>query len=933
MKSMLPMVKFSFLVPTRNRPDLVARFLQSIVDTTSDINGLEVVLCFDDDDIESQKITDDRLNIKMVVLKKGATMGELNRACFDASTGRYVMLLNDDVILRTKGWDDIISGVFVSFEDDIALIHVNDLLFREKLCTFPMLSRRACLEIGICPSEYKRYRIDDHIWDTYNMLAYLGHKRIVYLPDVVFEHDNYEHAKKPQAGHTFKSEENKVYVPNQEIIEKDAAIFDSKLAERKKNALILASLVEGSKTERVLASYNGMLSVVKDLGYRRPDFITTMGGAPAATIDPRRPPTVTVAVVTSDIYKEHAKKCLQLLKRYTPQFDLVILDNNNSKDFSHPREMNKMRGMVKTDYLVLLDDDVFVEEGWLQGLLDGMDEDTGIITPLHRDKDGNVSYAGVYLAGDGLGTHAHLLDVPAAPRPVQCVCSAALMIDMRKCRDIPFDTSYRKYFFDLDYGLKVWEAGYKVVCTPKSIVTHLGGATLSWFTEEASKLVKRDAAIFTGIWVASGRLAEIEKRQWSKYPFIKGICDMPVRINAFFKEAGKMDFAAFKSGYADLIGAIRPMRLFNGMTAHAVFECIHACKKRGDFEKMRFCEEEHNVLVQYKRSLKFMLFDVVKAFLLRIFTAIKSNRFSYGVVNGIYKSLKSVFDLYLRMPSQIRGITDKPVFKLFAMYEAVRKVAVSAPKGAAPPQVSVKDTPKGGALVLSSLPPDKMKTYLPGIEGEPTLLITAGQKDAFDGYKTIEFRDSSGNASDTIDVNNISPSLLAELKAREFDLVAVLYGEPLKWGDARFERLVALLGRRFTIFFPGNGRRDYANYDDPNRILYNKAYLGSMFSFIPRPKGKKVLDVGCSDGLVCDLLLNENPESVTGIDVMDSVGCNYKDERLRYFKMDASKLSFDDASFDLTFSIATLEHCIDPLVVLREMRRVTKSGGYCYVQA
>ena len=109
--------KFSFLVPTRNRPDLVARFFESIVDTTEHLDELEIILCIDEDDEASKAITHDYLSCRKVVVPKGHNMGALNRACFDASKGRFVMLMNDDVILRTKGWDVIVAAVFESFSD------------------------------------------------------------------------------------------------------------------------------------------------------------------------------------------------------------------------------------------------------------------------------------------------------------------------------------------------------------------------------------------------------------------------------------------------------------------------------------------------------------------------------------------------------------------------------------------------------------------------------------------------------------------------------------------------------------------------------------------------------------------------------------------------------------------------------------------------
>lgn len=303
------MFQFSFLLPTRERPELVNRLIQSIIDTTNCIEDIEIILCVDDD-LVSRDFTHDSLFIKKVIVQKGSTMGFLNRACFDASSGRYLVIMNDDVIIRTKNWDKVIAAVFSAFDDNIALIHVDDLLFRDRFCTFPILSRKACLEIGICPAEYMKYRIDDHIYDTYNILAYLGHRRIVYLPEVVFEHDNRvrmrrsatnqifdrQVLRKPRLvggvkGHNIKkdyisgkpnpvSEElhfdkGKVRLSNKEVIESDLYIFNEKLEERKENALKLARLIDNHRYEEKKSRYVELLKNIQDpYGYRRSDFVT-----------------------------------------------------------------------------------------------------------------------------------------------------------------------------------------------------------------------------------------------------------------------------------------------------------------------------------------------------------------------------------------------------------------------------------------------------------------------------------------------------------------------------------------------------------------------------------------------------------------------------------------------------------------------------------
>lgn len=598
------MIDFSFLLPTRGRPELVKRLFQSIVATTTHLDRLEIILSVDDDDLESQALTDDRLHLKRVVLPRGAMMGELNHRAYEQSVGRYIMPVNDDLILRTPGWDEQIREAFRLFPDDIALIHVNDLLFKERLCTFPMVSRRACEAIGFCERGYNRYRIDDHIYDVYNLLAYLGHKRLVYLPDVVFEHENYA-TEGEQAENTYVAEDNKVYVANKEIMAKDAALFDSKMEERKQAAMRLAGIIDAERLQRLqerhqsrlphyqpdhnVSAYRGLLEGVTDPhSYRRPDFTWKR---PTPHADPHRRRRTTVAVVTANLKSDYATECIDRIKRYTTDYDLLILDNSNAPNFNHPRVMNRAMRAVETDFLVLMDDDVYVEEGWLEAMLGCMDDSTGVVVPIHKDLSGQINYAGLYLAGDGTGAHAHHTDAPAAPQDVQSLCTAILLIDMRKCGHIQMQEVYAKYFFDLAYGLEVWEAGYRVVCTPETAVTHLNGATMIRGTELATALWERDSRLFIHEWIATGRFDRLAQQHLRFSPAVRPTVEIPERIRQFATDAPILDAAEFVSQLDVLMTAAQPYPLFFQAIAVMVCDVRPVVERQGRKDLVHHCNE------------------------------------------------------------------------------------------------------------------------------------------------------------------------------------------------------------------------------------------------------------------------------------------------------------------------------------------------------
>ena len=223
----------SLIVPTRKRTDQLRTLLDSLRKNTRNLHHVEVALVVDADDEESLGFQFPRLSMKRVVAQPGLTMGGLNRAGANAAAGQFLMLLNDDVLVQTKGWDRQVLSACRRFADGIVLVHVNDTLFGEGMCTFPIVSRAFCdLAGGICPTNYQRYRIDDHIENIFHLLAALDERRILYLPDVVFEH----------CKHTATGQ--KVYFLDQAIEELDAPRYEQMSGQRKQIAVCLKQHIE-----------------------------------------------------------------------------------------------------------------------------------------------------------------------------------------------------------------------------------------------------------------------------------------------------------------------------------------------------------------------------------------------------------------------------------------------------------------------------------------------------------------------------------------------------------------------------------------------------------------------------------------------------------------------------------------------------------------
>lgn len=226
--------KISLLLPTRGRPALVQRLFRSIVEQTADLENIEIILYVDEDDTESHDIAFNNLNITKVIGPR-LSMGAYNNACLSRSTGDIIILVNDDMVIRTTGWDKIIRDFDVNVKDQIYLAYGNDMFKKGKLCTFPILSRKTCeILLKPYPEEYRGAFIDCHIFDIFKRLEHAGYHRYFYIDSIVFEHLHYR---------TGKAEYDATYSERGRF--DDDAVFISLRNLRQESALRLLASIRG----------------------------------------------------------------------------------------------------------------------------------------------------------------------------------------------------------------------------------------------------------------------------------------------------------------------------------------------------------------------------------------------------------------------------------------------------------------------------------------------------------------------------------------------------------------------------------------------------------------------------------------------------------------------------------------------------------------
>lgn len=101
---------------------------------------------------------------------------------------------------------------------------------------------------------------------------------------------------------------------------------------------------------------------------------------------------------------------------------------------------------------------------------------------------------------------------------------------------------------------------------------------------------------------------------------------------------------------------------------------------------------------------------------------------------------------------------------------------------------------------------------------------------------------------------------------------------------------------------------------------------------IPQEGVRRILDLGCGQGLTTRMLAERFPEaSFVGLEYDQALvdyASGQAESRMKFQQGDAAHLPFPDASFDLVFTRYLLVHLPDPNAAIREMLRVARPGGF-----
>lgn len=192
-------------------------------------------------------------------------------------------------------------------------------------------------------------------------------------------------------------------------------------------------------------------------------------------------------VVVDDSSTEKAEKVLPEMITGEIKDKLHILRNNENLGFG--QSINRGVTKAKGNIILLLNNDVFVTEGWMEAFLSSLDrEDTDIIGGKLLYPDGTIQHAGgvfycketekeffpyhIYrgFPGNFIGVNKQ--------RRFKWVTFACVMMQRQVFESLGgFDQTFKNSYEDVDFCLRATEKGYSILYEPTSIAYHLECST------------------------------------------------------------------------------------------------------------------------------------------------------------------------------------------------------------------------------------------------------------------------------------------------------------------------------------------------------------------------------------------------------------------------------------------------------------------------
>lgn len=195
---------------------------------------------------------------------------------------------------------------------------------------------------------------------------------------------------------------------------------------------------------------------------------------------------------------------LEVLAKEFPGVQTIVLDKN----YGFAEGYNRAIAQVESEYVVLLNSDVEVTDGWLEPVLAYLDAHSDVVAVqpkvrswLRRTHFEHAGAAGGYLSKlyfpycrgrvlwhveEDKGQYDTEAEVDWTSGACMCVRTKVY----KECGGL--DAAFFAHMEEIDLCWRMRNAGWRLVCLPQSVVYHLGGGALSYESPRKTYLNHRN---------------------------------------------------------------------------------------------------------------------------------------------------------------------------------------------------------------------------------------------------------------------------------------------------------------------------------------------------------------------------------------------------------------------------------------------------------
>jgi hypothetical protein len=194
-------MNIAILTPSRHRSKRLKIFVDSVYNNAFNADNIFFYNYVDEDDplLEEYKQLENETQIKTYDMTYGTPMSVSKSwnilAEKAVNNGADILIMgNDDLIYRTKNWDTILLKEVEKYSDEIYCMYFDDLIWGEKHCAFPIVSKKWFNIVGHFTSGLFHFGYNDTwIFEIAKMI-----NRTHYVKDVIAEHMHFSRGKAPR---------------------------------------------------------------------------------------------------------------------------------------------------------------------------------------------------------------------------------------------------------------------------------------------------------------------------------------------------------------------------------------------------------------------------------------------------------------------------------------------------------------------------------------------------------------------------------------------------------------------------------------------------------------------------------------------------------------------------------------------------------------